>query len=96
MKKVIYIADGAPFNSHILAQGPLGGAESACVNFVTSLARNGYDVTIYTTAQENYSQSNLHWKPLDTFTPQTADIVFAHRSPHLLSAYMQKNLVIGS
>src|SRR3990167_5322235 len=90
MKKAIYIADGAPFNSRLLANGPLGGAESACVNFVTSLARHGYDVTVYTTAQETYSEDHLHWKPLTDFSAQSADMVFAHRSPHLLSAYPVK------
>ena len=87
MKKIIYIADGAPFNSRILANGPLGGAESACINFVTSLARYGFDVTVYTTATDDYHENKLHWKPLNSFNTTTADIVFAHRSPHLLSAY---------
>jgi glycosyltransferase involved in cell wall biosynthesis len=87
MKKIIYIADGAPFNSRILAQGPLGGAESACVNFVTALARQGHDVTVYTTADDTYSENNLHWRPLALFVSEAADIVFAHRSPHLFSAY---------
>jgi glycosyltransferase involved in cell wall biosynthesis len=87
MKKIIYIADGAPFNSRILAQGPLGGAESACINFVTALARNEYDVTIYTNASDSYSEENLYWRPLSSFEPQQADIVFAHRSPHLFSLY---------
>lgn len=87
MNKIVYIADGSPFNSRILANGPLGGAESACINFVTSLAHFGFDVTVYTTATDDYHENNLHWKPLKHFEPTAADIVFAHRSPHLLSAY---------
>lgn len=87
MSKIIYIADGAPFNSRILANGPLGGAESACINFVSSLARQGHDVTVYTSAADDYHEPHLHWRPLTDFTPTRADIVFAHRSPHLFSAY---------
>lgn len=87
MKKIIYIADGAAFNSRILANGPLGGAESACIHFVTALAKKNHDVTVYTTANTTYSEGNLHWRSLSAFKKQSADIVFAHRSPHLFSLY---------
>ncbi len=84
---MVYIADGAPFNSRMLASGPLGGAESACIHFVSALARKPYQVTLYTTANESYTQGNLHWRPLSAFKSEAADIVIAHRSPHLFSAY---------
>ena len=87
MKKIIYIADGAAFNSRQLAAGPLGGAESACIHFVSSLARNGFDVTVYTTATDHYDEGRLHWRPLADFVPTVADMVFAHRSPHLFAKY---------
>lgn len=87
MKKIVYIADGTPFNSRFLAAGPLGGAESACIHFVTALARQGHRVTVYTTAMDAYQEGNLEWRPLNTFTSESADIVFAHRSPHLFSDY---------
>lgn len=90
MKKIIYIADGAAFNSRILAEGPLGGAESACIHFVSALARKNHEVTVYTTANASYSEGNLHWRPLASFQTQSADMVFAHRSPHLFSLYPVK------
>ncbi len=71
----------------MLAQGPLGGAESSCIHFVTALARHGYDVTIYTSANDTYREGNLQWKPLSAFEPAHADMVIAHRSPHLFSAH---------
>lgn len=87
MSKIVYIADGAAFNSRMLGKQAMGGAESACIHFVKALADASHDVTVYTTAGETYSEDNLHWKPLASFVPQSADIVFAHRSPHLFSAY---------
>jgi glycosyltransferase involved in cell wall biosynthesis len=87
MKKIIYLADGAPFNSRMLAQGPMGGAETASIHFMMHLAQKGFDITAYTPATETYTEEGCCWKPLSDFKAEAADFVIAHRSPHLLSKY---------
>ena len=87
MSKIIILADGAPFNSRILNSKPLGGAETACIRFAESLATQGHELCVYTTANETYDDKGVHWRRLADFKPNAADIVMAHRSPHLFSRY---------
>ncbi len=87
MSNIIYLADGVNFSSRMLGKQAMGGAESACIHFLKALADAGNNVTAYTTNGEQYDESTLMWRPLTAFKQEVADIVFAHRTPHLLSAY---------
>lgn len=87
MSKLVYLADGVTFSGRMLGKQAMGGAESACIHFLKALADAGNDVTAYTTNGEQYDEPKLQWRPLSAFKQQHADIVFAHRTPHLLSAY---------
>lgn len=85
--KLIFIADGAAFNSKMLAKKPLGGAETACIRFAESLARQGLEIICYTTANDTYELDGVQWRNLKDFQTETCDIAIAHRAPKLFAQF---------
>lgn len=87
MSRIICLADGVPFSSTILRKNPLGGAETACVRFLESLAAMGHEVIVYNSIPAPEKTEGVTWLPLSTYEKTFADVAIAHRSPHLLSRY---------
>jgi glycosyltransferase involved in cell wall biosynthesis len=80
----IVIADDTKFyDGTYLESHPLGGTESAVINFSRAMARRGHDVTAYTNCAAPIEDHGVRWLPLSYLAPESCDLYIACQHPRL-------------
>ncbi|MGJ3258290.1 MAG: glycosyltransferase family 4 protein [Rhodospirillales bacterium] len=84
MARIILADDGIVFDGRTPERGPLGGAESAVIQLVETLAARGHDVTVYNNCEAPLEYNGVKWRPISSGVPETADLYIANRGDKLL------------
>jgi glycosyltransferase involved in cell wall biosynthesis len=81
---IVLIDDGIAFDGASAESGPLGGAETAFIGLARGLAQRGHRVRAFTRGARVFEDQGVAWAPLDSGTPEQADLYIANRGHRLL------------
>ena len=81
---IVLIDDGVVFDGRSAEAGPLGGAETAFIGLARGLASRGHRVRAFSRGAASIEDQGVAWAPVDSGTPETADLYVANRSHHLI------------
>ena len=84
MATIVLADDGIKFDSFMLAQRPLGGAETAVISLAEGLAARGHEVTVLNHCDNPHENNGVRWRPLTDGFPKMADLYIANRGHRLL------------
>lgn len=84
MANIILADDGITFDGSTPDKGPLGGAESAFIQLVETLAERGHDVTVYNKCENDTEIRGVKWRNIDNGVPDSADLFIANRGDKVL------------
>lgn len=84
MARIVLADDGIRFDGRTPESRPLGGAESAVISLVETLAARGHDVAVRNMCERPLSHNGVDWAPLADGLPATADLYIANRGDKLL------------
>lgn len=84
MAKVILADDGITFDGRTPERGPLGGAESALIQLVETLAERGHDISVYNKCETESEIRGVKWRQISTGVPDSADLFIANRGDKVL------------
>ncbi len=84
MAHIVMTDDGLRFNARSVAQGPLGGSETAFTHLAYALAHRGHHVTVRNRCTEPTREAGVDWDSLEAGVPQSADLYIAYRAHNLL------------
>ncbi len=85
MARIVMADDGIAFDGHSLADGPLGGAETAFVSLAGALAARGHDVAVRNHCSRPGVVDGVDWAPLGDGMPNAPDLYIANRGDRLLA-----------
>jgi glycosyltransferase involved in cell wall biosynthesis len=85
MATIILADDGISFDGRTPEQRPLGGAESALIQLVETLAARGHDLTVYNKCDAESDIRGVKWRQIDKGVPETADLFIANRGDKVLN-----------
>jgi 2-polyprenyl-3-methyl-5-hydroxy-6-metoxy-1,4-benzoquinol methylase/glycosyltransferase involved in cell wall biosynthesis len=83
--KIVFYAGGSwePWSPASINKGGLGGSETALVQVSQRMALAGYDVTVYSGAEEGIVGGAL-WRPFTAWDPtEESDLLVVSRLPHV-------------
>jgi glycosyltransferase involved in cell wall biosynthesis len=83
MASVVIADDTKFYDGTYLETQPLGGTESAVINFARAMARRGHSVTAYTNCGAPIEDRGVRWIPLSHPAPDTCDVYVACQHPRL-------------
>jgi hypothetical protein len=83
MASVVIADDTKFYDGTYLETQPLGGTESAVINFARAMARRGHDVVAYTNCAAPIEHQGVRWVPLSHSPPETCDLYVACQHPRL-------------
>jgi hypothetical protein len=83
MASVVIADDTKFYDGTYLETQPVGGTESAVINFARAMARRGHAVTAYTNCAAPIEHMGVRWIPLSHPAPETCDLYIACQHPRL-------------
>ena len=84
MATIILADDGISFDGMTPEQRPLGGAESALIQLVETLADRGHEITVYNKCEQESDIRGVKWRQIDKGVPDSADLFIANRGDKVL------------
>ncbi len=84
MARIVLADDGIEFDGRTLDERPLGGAESALISLMETLAGRGHEVSVHNNCQASIDHKGVRWRPLKDGVPRTADLFIANRGDRVL------------
>ncbi len=94
MSQITMVDNGIEFDGRIRQQPPLGGAESAFIELAEALAALGHAVSVRNNCAGPLEHRGVHWAPLSSGIPDTADLFICNRSPRFLKYGTRANQVV--
>ena len=86
MKKIIFIDDGIEFDSLTRLDQPTGGAENAFISLVESLARKGFNISVFNNCRNVGKINGVNWYRLEkSIFDQKFDIIVINRGDKFLN-----------
>jgi glycosyltransferase involved in cell wall biosynthesis len=95
MARIVIADDTKFYDGTYLETRPLGGTESAVIQFTRAMARRGHDITAYTNCAAPIEHQGVRWVPLSHPKPKTCDLYIACQHPRLFGLVPRpKRLVV--